>query len=120
MGEGAALAMEMSDVTLMDSNLTKLRFTIKIGRKVMTTIQENIAVSIIVKIVVVALTFLGKMTLFWAITSDVGVMLVVTLNGMKILRKSEKRTVRKKTRRSSNNYDEVSSSEPNNSISEII
>ena len=85
MGEGAALAMEMSDVTLMDSNLTKLTYSIKMGAKVIKTIRENILLSLVAKAVVVALTFVGKMTLLWAIASDVGIMLVVTLNGMKLL-----------------------------------
>jgi cation transport ATPase len=85
MGEGAALAMEMSDITLMDSNLEKLSYIIELGRKVMITIRENILLSLACKIVVVSLTFLGKMTLLYAIASDVGVMLIVTLNGMKVL-----------------------------------
>jgi Zn2+/Cd2+-exporting ATPase len=85
MGEGAALALEMSDVTLMDSNLDKLLYCIKMGTRVMNTIQENILMSLVCKTVVVALTFFGKMTLLYAIASDVGVMLIVTLNGMKLL-----------------------------------
>lgn len=85
MGEGAALAMEMSDVTLMDSNLEKLTYSIKMGSRVITTIRENILVSLLAKFVVVVLTFLGKMSLLWAIASDVGIMLLVTLNGMKLL-----------------------------------
>lgn len=85
MGEGAALAMEMSDITLMDSNLDKLSYIIDLGRRVMVTIRENILLSFACKIVVVTLTFWGKMTLLYAIASDVGVMLIVTLNGMKVL-----------------------------------
>jgi Cd2+/Zn2+-exporting ATPase len=85
MGEGAALAMEISDVTLMDSKLDKLLFSIKIGTKVIMTVQENIAFSVAAKLVVIALTFGGKMTLLGAIASDVGVMLLVSINGMKLL-----------------------------------
>lgn len=85
MGEGAALAMELSDVTLMDSNLSKLIFSIKMGRKVIMTVQENIAVSVIAKLIVIFLTFAGRMTLLGAIASDVGVMLLVSINGMKLL-----------------------------------
>ena len=85
MGEGAALAMEMSDVTLMDSNLKKLLFSIKTGKKVLLTVQENIAFSVIAKVVVIILTFVGKMNLLGAIVSDVGVMLCVSINGMKLL-----------------------------------
>ena len=77
--------MEVSDVTLMDSKLDKLLFSIKMGTKVVTTVKENIAVSIAAKIVVIALTFAGKMTLLGAIASDVGVMLLVSINGMKLL-----------------------------------
>ena len=85
MGEGAPIAMEMSDVTLMDSNLNKLLFSIKTGMKVIVTVQENIALSVIAKVVVIILTFLGKMNLLGAIVSDVGVMLCVTINGLKLL-----------------------------------
>merc|ERR1739848_640240 len=46
MGEGAALAMETADVTLMDSNLTKLSFSIKMGKRVIQKIRENVVFSI--------------------------------------------------------------------------
>jgi Zn2+/Cd2+-exporting ATPase len=85
MGEGAAIAMEMSDVTLMDSNLTKLPYVIEMGRRVVATVKENIIFSFVSKLVIITLTFMGRMTLLWAIAADVGVMLVVTLNGMKLL-----------------------------------
>ena len=85
MGEGASLALEVGDVTLMDSNLSKLVYVINMGTRVVATIKENIALSLICKLVVVGLTFYGKMTLLFAIASDVGVMLLVTVNGMKLM-----------------------------------
>ncbi len=85
MGEGAALAMEMSDITLMDCSLSKLVYTIEMGSRVVLTIQENIFLSLLAKALVVALTFAGKMTLLAAIAADVGIMLIVTLNGIKLL-----------------------------------
>jgi Zn2+/Cd2+-exporting ATPase len=85
MGEGAAIAMEMSDVTLMDSSLEKLVYVLKMGKRVMHTVQENIVLSLLCKLAVVGLTFAGSMTLLFAIASDVGVMLLVTLNGLKLL-----------------------------------
>jgi magnesium-transporting ATPase (P-type) len=84
-GVGTALAMEMSDVTLMDSNLQKLEYVLNMGTRVVFTIQENICMSLACKVLVVVLTFAGYMTLLYAIASDVGVMLLVTLNGMKLL-----------------------------------
>jgi len=85
MGEGAAVAMEMGDVTLMDNNLEKLLFCMHMGARVIVTVQENIAISIVSKLIVVTLTFCGKMSLFGAIAADVGVMLLVSVNGMKLL-----------------------------------
>ena len=55
------------------------------GRRVVSTIKENILISLTAKIGIVILTFAGKMTLLTAIAADVGIMLVVTLNGMKLL-----------------------------------
>ena len=86
MGEGASsLATEVSDVSLMDSNLCKVVDAISMGQRVVTTISQNIGLSLAGKFVVVALTMMGRMTLLGAIASDVGVMLIVTLNGMRLL-----------------------------------
>ena len=85
MGEGAALAMETADVTLMDSNLAKLSFSIKMGRSVIQKIRENVVFSILVKVVVLGLTITNHVGLWAAIGSDVGSMIVVTLNGMSLL-----------------------------------
>ena len=92
MGEGAALAMETADVTLMDSNLTKLSFSIKMGKSVIQKIRENVVFSILVKLVVLGLTITNHVGLWAAIGSDVGSMIVVTLNGMSLLpKKTEKK-----------------------------
>lgn len=108
MGEGAALAMEMSDITLMDSNLSKLLYTIKMGARVIVTIQENIFISVVAKLLVVGLTFAGKMTLLTAIAADVGVMLVVTLNGMKLLpSRRERAKSLKKIQKLNSRYNEL-------------
>jgi hypothetical protein len=48
-------------------------------------VKENIIISFVAKLLVIVLTFMGKMTLLYAIAADVGVMLLVTLNGMKLL-----------------------------------
>ena len=116
MGEGAPLAMEMSDVTLMDSNLEKLLFSIKTGMKVIVTVQENIALSVIAKVVVIILTFLGRMNLLGAIVSDVGVMLCVSINGLKLLPSDN--SWRLLCRRRRWKYREIVSSNP--PLSEVI
>ena len=91
MGEGAALAMETADVTLMDSNLEKLLYAVIMGRKVIRTILENVVFSLVVKAIVLGFAVSGKGSSLWAaIASDVGAMLLVTLNGMKLLPSSKK------------------------------
>jgi len=87
MGAGAALAMETADVTLMDSHLTKLSYSIKMGRSVIRKIRENVIFSIFVKVVVLVLTLMDKVGLWAAIATDVGSMIIVTLNGMSLLPK---------------------------------
>mmetsp|Transcript_29767 Transcript_29767/g.63127 ORF Transcript_29767/g.63127 Transcript_29767/m.63127 type:complete len:1409 (+) Transcript_29767:67-4293(+) len=90
MGEGAALAMETADVTLMDSDLRKLLYIIRMGRRVIRTIIENVVFSLAVKAIVMGFTFAGRASLWAAIGTDVGAMLIVTLNGMKLLPSSRK------------------------------
>ena len=90
MGEGSTLAMETSDVTLMDSDLRKIVYVIQMGRRVIQTIFENIFMSLFLKALVVGLMFAGYGSLWAAIASVVGAMLIVTLNGMKLLPFSQK------------------------------
>lgn len=90
MGAGAALAMETADVTLMDSHLTKLSYSISMGKTVIRKIRQNVVFSIFVKLVVLGLTVVGMVGLWAAIASDVGSMIIVTLNGMSILPKKRK------------------------------
>ena len=85
MGAGAALAMETADVTLLDSDLRKLLKVVKLGKRVTRTIIENVTISFVAKAVVMGFTFAGYGNLWAAIGSDVGTMLVVTFNGMKLL-----------------------------------
>mmetsp|Transcript_21033 Transcript_21033/g.34786 ORF Transcript_21033/g.34786 Transcript_21033/m.34786 type:complete len:1305 (-) Transcript_21033:71-3985(-) len=85
MGAGAALAMETSDVTLLDSNLEKLVLSIKVGKQVIRKIRENVIFSFVVKAIVLGFTLSGAVHLWAAIASDVGAMLIVTLNGMTLL-----------------------------------
>merc|ERR1712157_302446 len=85
MGEGAALAMETADVTLMDSNLEKLLFSLEMGRRVNDKIIQNVVFSLIVKAIVLILAIAGITSLWAAIVSDVGAMILVTLNSMTLL-----------------------------------
>jgi Zn2+/Cd2+-exporting ATPase len=85
MGEGAALSMETADITLLDSDLRKIEYGIRMGRRVSHKISQNIVFSIVSKAVVLVFALLGKAELWAAIAADVGAMLVVTLNAMTLL-----------------------------------
>jgi len=101
MGAGAALAMETSDVTLLDSNLEKLIYAMKLGKRVIQKIRENIVFSFLVKGIVVGFTLAGSVHLWVAIATDVGAMILVTLNGMTLL------PYRKRTSELVNNQEQV-------------
>jgi Zn2+/Cd2+-exporting ATPase len=85
MGDGSSLALDTSDITLMGSDLNKLLYIINMGLKVSKRIFENVIFSLLVKMVVVAFTFSGQLHLWAAIVSDIGAMLIVTFNGLRLL-----------------------------------
>ena len=83
--------METSDVTLLDSNLQKLEYSIGMGKRVTWKIMENVIFSVVVKAVVLVFALKGMTELWAAIASDVGAMLLVTLNSMLLLPKRQTR-----------------------------
>ena len=85
---GSAVAMETADVVLMDSNLKKIPAAVSLGRDTLSKIRQNIAIAIITKAVMIGLTVADMSTLWLAIVSDVGAMLLVTMNGMRLLSSS--------------------------------
>ena len=91
MGDGAALAMETADVTLLESSLEKLVYSVQTGRRVNRKIKQNIAFSVAVKSVVIGFAVAGKVSLWGAIASDVGAMVLVTLNGMMLLSSNDRK-----------------------------
>ncbi|MEO6061943.1 MAG: HAD-IC family P-type ATPase, partial [Thermoflexales bacterium] len=86
MGGGTAQAMETADVTLMGDDLGKLPFAIRLARSAMRVIYANIAFAIAIKLAFFALVLLGLGTLWMAVFADVGASIIVTLNGMRLLR----------------------------------
>jgi Cd2+/Zn2+-exporting ATPase len=87
---GTAQAIETADVALMSDNLSKLPFAIKISRKAMRVIKQNITVSLVLKGVFLALALPGFATLWMAVIADTGASLLVTVNGMRLLKMKEK------------------------------
>ncbi|MDQ0199037.1 Cd2+/Zn2+-exporting ATPase [Neobacillus ginsengisoli] len=85
-GAGTDTALETADIALMNDDLTKLPFTIKLSRKTLQIIKQNITFSIVVKLLALLLVVPGWLTLWIAIFADMGTTLLVTLNGLRLLR----------------------------------
>ena len=84
-GAGTDTAMETADIVLMADKLEKLPHTLKLSRKAMQIIKQNIWFSIFVKVIALVLIFPGFLTLWIAVLSDTGAALLVILNSMRIL-----------------------------------
>jgi Cd2+/Zn2+-exporting ATPase len=87
-GGGTAQAMETADVVLMQDDLSQVPMALRMAQKSRRVIKENIALSLGLKLAVLALAIPGIATLWMAVMADVGATLLVTLNGMRLLRQS--------------------------------
>ncbi|MFC5735548.1 heavy metal translocating P-type ATPase [Cytobacillus gottheilii] len=85
-GAGTDTAMETADIVLMADNLEKLPHTIKLSRKALTIIKQNIWFSLIIKFIALAFIFPGWLTLWLAVLSDTGAAIIVILNALRLLR----------------------------------
>ncbi len=85
-GAGTDTALETADVALMGDDLRKLPFMIKLSRKALTIIKQNITFSLAVKLLALLLVVPGWLTLWIAIFADMGATLLVTLNGLRLLK----------------------------------
>lgn len=83
---GTGTALETADVALMADDLTKLPYVIRLGRRTLTIIKQNIGFSVMVKGVFIAATFAGLANLWMAVFADTGAALLVILNGMRLLK----------------------------------
>ncbi|OXS59991.1 heavy metal translocating P-type ATPase [Cohnella sp. CIP 111063] len=85
MGKGTDSAIETADVVLMQDHLGKLPEAIRTAKRVNRTIRFNIAVSLGLKLAALLLTLPGWLTLWFAILSDMGATVFVTLVSLTIL-----------------------------------
>ncbi|MBP3040737.1 heavy metal translocating P-type ATPase [Bacillaceae bacterium Marseille-Q3522] len=85
-GAGTDTALETADVALMGDDLRKLPFTVKLSRKALNVIKQNISFSLGIKLLALLLVIPGWLTLWIAILADMGATLLVTLNGLRLLR----------------------------------
>ena len=84
-GLGADSAIEASDIVIMTDEPSKLINAIKISKKTMRIVKENIIFAIGIKIAVLILTAIGLSTMWEAVFADVGVSIIAILNSLRVL-----------------------------------
>lgn len=82
---GSDAAIEAADIVLMDDDLLKISKAIKIARKCIHIVYENIYFAIGIKILCLILGALGIANMWMAIFADVGVMIIAVLNAIRTL-----------------------------------
>jgi len=83
---GSDAAIEAADVVLMHDDIGKLRSVIRISRKTMAIVRENIVFSLAVKLIVLILSAIGLANMWAAVFADVGVAVLAISNSMRTLR----------------------------------
>ena len=82
---GSDAAIEAADIVLMDDDPLKIAKAIKIARKCMAIVYENISFAIAVKIITLILSAFGIAEMWLAIFADVGVMVIAVINAIRAL-----------------------------------
>ena len=85
-GLGSDAAIEAADVVIMTDEPSKIANAIKISKKTMTIVRENIVFAIAIKILVLVLSAIGVASMWAAVFADVGVSVLAILNALRILR----------------------------------
>ena len=89
-GVGSDAAIESADIVIMNDDLTKLITCINVSKYTRKIIKQNLLFAILVKILVLVLSFLGIASMWQAVFADTGVTLITIINTTRILKyKSE-------------------------------
>jgi len=83
---GSDAAIEAADVVLMDDDPMKIAKGIKISRKCLSIVYQNIIFALVIKFACLGLGALGIANMWFAIFADVGVMVIAVLNAIRALR----------------------------------
>ena len=88
-GLGSDAAIEAADVVLMDDKPSKIAVAIRVARKTLRIVRQNIVFALGVKLLVLALGAVGLANMWEAVFADVGVSVIAILNAMRALRTGE-------------------------------
>ncbi len=83
---GSDAAIEAADIVLMDDSLEKIAVAVKIARKTLTIVRQNIAFALGIKGLVLLLSIFGLAPMWLAVFADVGVAVIAILNAMRTLK----------------------------------
>lgn len=83
---GSDAAIEAADIVLMDDDPLKIATAMKISRKTLSIVHQNIAFALVVKFACLVLGAIGYVNMWWAIFADVGVMIIAVLNATRTLK----------------------------------
>ena len=84
-GLGSDAAIEAADIVIMTDEPSKISKAIKIAKKTMRIVKENIVFALAVKFIVLLLTVIGVSTMWKAVFADVGVSVIAILNSLRML-----------------------------------
>ena len=83
---GSDAAIEAADVVLMDDDPLQIPKAVKISRKCLRIVYQNIVLSIVIKLACLILVAIGIANMWLAVFADVGVMVLAVLNAIRALR----------------------------------
>ena len=83
---GSDAAIEAADLVIMDDDLRKLPAAIRIARKTLRIVRQNITFALVVKFAILILGALGVANMWLAVFGDVGVSIIAILNSMRTLK----------------------------------
>ena len=89
-GLGSDAAIEAADIVLMDDKPSKLADAIRIARRTLAIVRQNIVFALAVKFLVLALSAAGVANMWEAVFADVGVSVIAILNAMRALKRINK------------------------------
>jgi len=83
---GTDQALEAADVALMSDDLRQVAYAVRLGRRAVAVIRQNVAVAVGIKVAALALASAGLLQLWMAVLADTGTTVLVILNGLRLLR----------------------------------
>ncbi len=85
-GLGSDAAIEAADIVLMDDRPSKIAHAIRIARRTLSIVRQNIVFALAVKLLVLVLSAVGLVSMWAAVFADVGVLVIAILNAMRALK----------------------------------